>query len=64
MLPRAVSDMDWENIVKLPDQNANSATQIFYQGVTCLLDELAPKQEYKLRFKPWINHEILDQITP
>ena len=47
--------MDWKNIVKLQDQYANSATQNFYQGVTYLLDELAPyhkilKQEYKLRF--------------
>ena len=64
---RDVSDMDWENMVKLKDQDVNSATQNLYQGVTYLLDELAPchkisKQVYKLRFKPWINREILDQI--
>ena len=64
---RAVSDMDWENIVKLQDQDANSAKNV-YQGASYLLDGLAPyhkisKQEYKLRFKPCINHEILDQIS-
>ena len=62
---RAVYGMDWENIIKLKDRDANLSTSNFYKSFTYLLDEYAPyyklsKKEYKLRFKPWINPEILD----
>ena len=62
---RAVYDMDWVNIVKIEDRDANASMSNFYRSITYLLDEFAPfykisKKEYKLRFKPWINPEILD----
>jgi len=59
--------MNWDGIVKLDEKNTNSSFSNFHNGITYLLDEFAPlykvtKKEYKLKFKPWINPEILDLI--
>ena len=64
---RSLYQLDWENIVKIEDRDINASYSNFYRSITFLLDEFAPfykvsKKEYKLKFKPWINSEILDLI--
>ena len=64
---RALHQLDWENIVKIEEKDINASYSNFYRSITYLLDEFAPfykvsKKEYKLKFKPWINPEILDLI--
>ena len=60
----AVDGLDWHSIVDINQKDPNHSLNNFYNSITYLLDEFAPKKkvtrkEYKLKFKPWITNVIL-----
>ena len=62
----AIDHLDWDSIVNVNQKDPNCLLNNFYNSITYLLDEFAPltkvtKKEYKLKFKPWITKEILQQ---
>ena len=62
----AVDGLDWHSIVDINQKDPNHLLNNFYNSITYLLDEFAPKKkvtrkEYKLKFKPWITNVILQQ---
>ena len=56
--------MNWDQILLINESDPNTSMNNLHQYINYLLDELAPykklsKKEYKLKFKPWINKNIL-----
>ena len=65
---KAVSDLNWDTIVKLEQKHPNISFNSFYNNITYLLDKFAPykkvtKKKYRLKFKPWISTEITNLIN-
>ena len=63
----AMNLINWESILQLEFNNPNLSLQLLHDNIVYLLDEFAPyrrisKKEFKLKAKPWINHEILKNI--
>ena len=59
-----LSYMNWDQILLFNENDPNTSMNNLHQHINYLLDELAPyrklsKKEYKLRFKRWINKNIL-----
>ena len=59
--------INWNSILQMDLDNPNISLQILHDNFVYLLDEFAPyrrisKKEFKLKAKPWINHEILNNI--
>ena len=53
------SFVDWENLLKIDELNADNSTEIYLDKINMLLDTYAPLKrinKYKLKFKskPWI----------
>ena len=62
----AIDRLDWESIVDVNQKDPNRSLNNIYNSITYLLDEFAlmknvTRKEYKLKFKPWITKEILQQ---
>ena len=60
-------DIDWPNILKLNEENVNSATNNFFDTINSVLNKYAPLKKvnkYKLRLKkkPWITSGIQKSI--
>ena len=60
-------DIDWEKILQAHKNDVNLSLQAFLSKINELLDKYMPlrkvtKTEYKRRFKPWINYNILQKI--
>ena len=61
-------EIDWDNILKLDNNDVNTSISIFLEKITELLDKYMPlrkitQSEFKRRFKPWISDEILSKIN-
>ena len=59
--------INWNSILQMDLENPNISLQLLHDNFVYLLDEFAPyrkisKKEFKLKAKPWINHEILNNI--
>ena len=62
-----ILDLDWDDLIKLHNNDPNFSFNKFHNTITYYLDEFAPykkitKKDYKLKFKPWISNEILNLI--
>ena len=62
-----ILNLDWDDIVKLHNNDPNFSFNKFYNTITYHLDEFAPfkkitKKEHKLKSKPWISNVILNHI--
>ena len=62
-----LNNMTWKEILCLDGNDPNVSMNNLHQHINFLLDEFAPykknsKKEYRLRFKPWINDEILSKM--
>ena len=60
--------IDWDNILELQKNDVNHSTKVFMDNIFSLLDTYMPlrkvtQQEYKRKFKPWINDHILSKIN-
>ena len=63
-----LKSLNWNKILKIDNKDPNKSMDNFYQQINYLLDEFAPfkkitKKQFKLKLKPWINKQILDQIN-
>ena len=59
--------VDWKDKLDRYKNDVNKAFEFFYWKINRLLDKYLPwkkltNKEYKLRYKPWINGEILNKI--
>ena len=59
--------ISWNSILQMDLNNPNISLQLLHDNIIYLLDEFAPyrrisKKEFKLKAKPWINNEILNNI--
>ena len=62
-----MNQINWKTILQLELNNPNLSLQLLHDNIVYLLDEFAPyrrisKKEFKLKAKPWIDHEILKNI--
>ena len=60
--------VDWENLLKIDELNAEKSTQIYLDKINVSLDTYAPLNrinKYKLQFKskPWITLELQKSIS-
>ena len=63
----ALTNMDWDQILSIEGNDPNISMNNLHQHINYLLDEFAPykklsKKEYKLKSKPWINRNILNEM--
>ena len=63
----ALTNMDWDQILSIEGYDPNISMNNLHQHINYLLDEFAPykklsKKEYKLKSKPWINRNILNEM--
>ena len=61
-------NINWKEKLDRYNDDVNKATQFFYWKINNLLDKYTPwkklsQKEYKKRFKPWINYDILNMIN-
>ena len=64
----ALSDINWDEILLINENDPNVAINNFHRHINYLLDELAlykklSKKELKVKSKPWINNLILIEIN-
>ena len=60
-------NINWKDKLDRYKKDVNKATQFFFWKMNNLLDKYMPwrklsKKEYKRKFKPWINDDILNKI--
>ena len=60
-------DINWDEILDANRNDVNYSFSIFMEKINALVDKYMPlrkvtSKEYKRRFKPWINDEIMDKI--
>ena len=60
--------VDWEDLLKIDDLNADNSTKIYLDKINMLLDTYAPLKrinKYKLKFKskPWITLGLQKSIS-
>ena len=60
--------VDWEDLLKIDDLNADNSTKIYLDKINMLLDTYAPLKrinKYKLKFKskPWITIGLQKSIS-
>ena len=60
--------INWDNIIKPENNDANSSFNAFYASINSLLDKHVPltkitNKEHKRRYKPWISYGILKSMS-
>ena len=63
-----MSNIDWDEILLINENDPNTALNNFHQHINYLLDEFAPykklsKKDLKFKSKPWINNFILVEMN-
>ena len=62
-----LNQISWDSVLQLNDNDPNISFNNLHNNIVYLLDEFAPyrkitKKEFKLKAKPWIDHDILKKI--
>ena len=60
--------VDWEDLLKIDEINADNSTKMFLDKINMLLDTYAPRKrvkKYKLKFKskPWVTLALQKSIS-